>query len=238
MRIDQPEINRTCPERDVYESVLDLDGATIVELGCGKGDHTRRIASAHPTASIVAAEVDRVQHAANVAAPAPPNVRFAEFGAESIPLPGDSVDVVLMFKSLHHVPPAAMGDALAEIARILRPGGRAYVSEPIFAGAHNEMIRIFNDEQSVRQAAFDALRGAVDARLFELEDELFFLAPVKYRDFADFAARHFEVTHSERHVTDAQRRAVERLFDSHRGADGVHLAQRMRVDVLRKPAAS
>jgi hypothetical protein len=39
-------------------------------------------------------------------------------------------------------------------------------------------------------------------------------------------------------VTDAQRRAVERLFDTHRGADGVHLAQRMRVDVLRKPAAS
>jgi hypothetical protein len=118
---------------------------------------------------------------------------------------------------------------------VLRPGGQAYISEPIFAGAHNEMIRIFNDEEMVRQAAFDALRRAVDRGLFELEDEVFFLVPVKYRDFADFSARHFDVTHSVRRLTDAQRDAVERLFDSHRGPDGVNLTQRMRVDLLRKP---
>lgn len=238
MQLDLPEITRTCVEREIYESLLQLDGTSIVELGCGKGDHTRRIALAHPAATIVAAEVDRIQHAANLAADTPPNVLFAEFGAEAMPLPGDSVDVVMMFKSLHHVPSAALDDALGEIARVLRPGGRAYISEPIFAGPHNEMVRIFNDEQAVRQAAFDALRRAVDRKLFELEAEVFFLAPVKYRDFADFAARHFEVTHSDRHVSDTQRHAVERLFDTHRGADGVHLAQRMRVDVLRKPKGS
>jgi len=223
MRLDDPATTRACPESEIYESLLTLDGATILELGCGKADHTRRIASSHPTASIVAAEVDRLQHAANVAAAAPPNMRFAEFGAEAITLDSATVDVVMMFKSLHHVPTAMLDDALGEIARVLRPGGRAYISEPIFAGPHNEMIRIFNDEQAVRQAAF------------ELEAEVFFLVPVKYKDFADFAARHFEVTHSVRRVTDAQRQAVERLFDSHRRDDGVKLTQRMRVDSLRKP---
>jgi ubiquinone/menaquinone biosynthesis C-methylase UbiE len=235
MRLDQPDISRTCVESELYESLLRLDGATVVELGCGKADHTRRIASAHPTASIIAAEVDRIQHAANIAAPAPPNMQFAEFGAESIPLPTATTDVVLMFKSLHHVPSASLDDALGEIARVLRPGGHAYVSEPIFAGAHNEMIRIFNDEQVVRQAAFDALRRSVEQGLFELEGEVFFQVPVRYRDFADFSARHFDVTHSVRHVSDAQREAVERLFDSHRAADGVSLTQRMRIDLLRKP---
>jgi len=235
MRLDDPATTRACPESEIYESLLTLDGATILELGCGKADHTRRIASSHPTASIVAAEVDRLQHAANVAAAAPPNMRFAEFGAEAIPLDSATVDVVMMFKSLHHVPTAMLDDALGEIARVLRPGGRAYISEPIFAGPHNEMIRIFNDEQAVRQAAFDAVRRAVDRGVFELEAEVFFLVPVKYKDFADFAARHFEVTHSVRRVTDAQRQAVERLFDSHRRDDSVKLTQRMRVDSLRKP---
>lgn len=235
MRLDQPDITRTCVESEIYESLLGLDGATIVELGCGKAEHTRRIASAHPTASIVAAEVDRIQHAANTATPTPPNMRFAEFGAESIPLADATVDVVLMFKSLHHVPSVGLDDALAEIARVLRPGGHAYISEPIFAGAHNEMIRLFNDEQVVRQAAFDALRRSLGRGLFELENEVFFLVPVGYSDFADFSARHFEVTHSARRVTDAQREAVERLFDAHRGAGGVKLAQRIRVDVLRRP---
>src|SRR5689334_10117992 len=237
MRLDDPATTRACPESEIYESLLTLDGATILELGCGKADHTRRIASSHPTASIVAAEVDQLQHAANVAAAAPPNMRFAEFGAEAIPLESATVDVVMMFKSLHHVPTTRLDDALGEIARVLRRGGRAYISEPIFGGAHNEMIRIFNDEEVVRQAAFDALRRAVDHGLFELEAEVFFLVPVKYKDFGDFAARHFEVTHSVRRVTDAQRAAVERLFDSHRGPDGVKLAQRMRVDLLRKPAS-
>ena len=235
MRLEQPEVTRTCVESDIYETLLGLDGATVLELGCGKADHTRRIASAHPTATIFASEVDPIQHAANVAAFAPPNMRFAEFGAESIPLPGGSVDVVLMFKSLHHVPAATRDDALREIARVLRPGGHAYISEPIFAGAHNEMIRVFNDEEVVRQAAFNALRHCVERGLLELESEVFFLAPVKYRDFADFSARHFDVTHSVRRVTDLQREVVERLFNSHRGTEGVSLTQKMRVDLLRKP---
>jgi SAM-dependent methyltransferase len=235
MQLEHPQITRTCVEREIYEKLLALDGATILELGCGKADHTRRIAATYPTATIVATEVDRVQHEANLAAEVPANMTFAGFGAESIPLPSGSVDVVLMFKSLHHVPTASLDDALGEIARVLRPGGRAYISEPIFAGVHNEMIRIFNDEQMVRQAAFDALRRAVDRGLFELEDEVFFLVPVKYRDFADFSARHFDVTHSVRRLTKAQREAVERLFDSNRGPDGVNLTQRMRVDLLRKP---
>jgi SAM-dependent methyltransferase len=235
MRLEQAQITRVCAESEIYEMLLSLDAATILELGCGKGAHTRRIALAHPTATIIAAEVDRVQHEANLAASVPSNLRFAEFGAELIPLPAASVDVVLMFKSLHHVPVARLDDASSEIARVLRPGGHAYISEPIFAGPLNELIRIFNDEQAVRQAAFCALCRSVDRGLFDLEREVFFLLPVKYEDFAEFSKRHFDVTHSARHVTDTQREAVERLFNSHLGPDGVSLTQQIRVDLLRKP---
>ncbi|HQR12504.1 MAG TPA: class I SAM-dependent methyltransferase, partial [Casimicrobiaceae bacterium] len=209
MQLVHPDITRACAESEIYETLLALDGATILELGCGKADHTRRIAAAHPTATLIATEVDRIQHAINLAADVPSNMRFTDFGAEAIALPDASVDVVMMFKSLHHVPVARLDDALNEIARVLRPGGVAYISEPLFAGPLNEVIRIFNDEQAVREAAFDALCRAVACGKFELETEFFFLLPVKYGDFADFAKRHFEVTHSERHVTEAQRVATE-----------------------------
>ena len=234
MQLTHPNIARACKEAEIYESLLKLDGATILELGCGKADHTRNIAKAHPGARIIAAEVDKIQHAKNVAAAQVANLSFADFGAESIPLADASVDVVMMFRSLHHVPLDRMDAAFREVHRILRQGGQAYVSEPVFAGAFNDMVRIYNDEELVRKAAFEAVCRAVDGGLLELVSETFFLTPMQYRNFAEFAQKHFEITHGVRNVTDEQSAAVERLFNTHLGPDGVKLTQQIRVDLLRK----
>ena len=235
MQLMHPNVSRICTEAEIYEALLRFDGAKVVELGCGKADHTRSIARAHPSAHVVAAEVDRIQHAKNLAAAPLANVRFADFGAESIPLPDASVDVALMFRSLHHVPLDKLDAALREIHRVLRPGGHAYISEPVFAGAFNELARIYNDEELVRSAAFDAVCRAVDQSLMELVTETFFLTRSQYRDFAEFARKHLESTHSVRDVTDEQRNAVERLFNTHLGPNGAQLTQQIRVDLLRKP---
>jgi ubiquinone/menaquinone biosynthesis C-methylase UbiE len=235
MQLKHPTVTRTCKEAEIYESLLKLDGAKVLELGCGKADHTRNMAQAHPSAQIIAAEVDQIQHAKNLASVPPANLSFSDFGAESIPLPDASVDVVMMFRSLHHVPLDRMDDAFREIHRVLRPGGLAYVSEPVFAGAFTELVRIYNDEELVRKAAFDSVCRVVDRGLLELVSETFFQTPVQYRNFAEFAKKHFEITHGVRNVTDEQSAAVERLFNTHLGPDGVKLAQQMRVDLLRKP---
>lgn len=235
MRITTPTFERTCKEAEVYESLLPLDGATVLELGCGPAVHTRNIAAAHPSARIIAAEVDARQHAKNLAATdRPANLEFADFGAQAIGLADRSVDVVMMFKSLHHVPLDCLDAAFGEIARILKPGGYAYISEPVFGGAFNELIRVFNDEQLVREAAFAATERAVRAGGFALEREEFFLMPVFYRDFAEFEKKHFVVTFAERDVTDAQAAEVKRRFDAHAGPDGsARMTQQMRIDLLR-----
>ncbi len=235
MQLIDPNVTRICKEAEVYESLLEFDGAKVLELGCGKADHTRNIAQAHPSATIVAAEVDRIQHAKNLAAAPLANVNFADFGAESIPLTDASVDVVMMFRSLHHVPLDQMDTALREIHRVLRPGGHAYISEPVFAGAFNELTRIYNDEELVRSAAFDAVCRAVDGSLLDFITETFFLTRLRYRDFAEFAKNHLESTHSVRNVTDEQSNAVERLFNTYLGPDGASFTQQVRVDLLRKP---
>ncbi len=72
-------------------------------------------------------------------------------------------DLALMHKSLHHVPLTAMDQALAEVARVLRPGGYLYVSEPVYAGPLNEIVRLYNDEGVVRAAAQAALDRALSA---------------------------------------------------------------------------
>jgi SAM-dependent methyltransferase len=236
MQLVHPNITRTCKEAEIYEPLLELDGARVLELGCGKAEHTRNIAKAHPSAQIIAAEVDRIQHAKNLASSPPANLSFADFGAESIPLAKESVDLVMMFRSLHHVPLDRMDDAFREIHRVLRPGGHAYISEPVFAGAFNDLVRIYNDEELVREAAFGAVCRAVEKGGLELVSETFFQTPMQYHNFAEFAKKHFEITHGVRNVTDEQSAAVERLFNTHLGGDGVKLTQQIRVDLLRKPA--
>ena len=67
-----------------------------------------------------------------------------------------------------------MDQALAEIARVLRPGGLAWISEPVFAGDMNEVIRLFHDEQQVREAAFAAIGRAVHGGRLQLVEQLFF----------------------------------------------------------------
>ena len=236
MQLTHPEINRSCQEEAIYEEMLALDGASILELGCGKANHTRKIAASHPNATILAAEVDATQHAKNLASERPANLRFADFGAQAIPLADASIDIVMMFKSLHHVPGALLDQALGEICRVLKPGAYLYLSEPVFAGPFNDMVRVFNDEEAVRKAAFEAACRAVQTGLFRFCEEQFFLVPVHYRDFDEFEKAHFYATHSERHVSEAQRAEVERLFRQHLGPGGVHLSQQMRVDLLRKPS--
>jgi SAM-dependent methyltransferase len=54
--------------------------------------------------------------------------------ADALPLPGADVDVVLCTQVLEHVPDP--GAVLAELARVLRPGGRVYVTAPLVWELH------------------------------------------------------------------------------------------------------
>lgn len=234
LRIAIEPIEQTCLERELIERRLELDGRRIVELGCGRADLTRVIAAAGRDRRVFALEVDAIQHAKNLQLTDLPNVEFALAGAEAIPAPDAAFDVAFMFKSLHHVPLELMDGALREIARVLKPGGLAWLSEPIFAGPYNDIVRLFHDEQQVREAAFAAIRRAIAAELFEPVDQIFFNAPVQYADFAAFDERIIRATHTH-HVLSAETLAeVRRRFAAHLGPQGVQFRVPMRVDLLRK----
>ena len=235
MRLQGPDDAPLRPEIELLGEVLPFAGARLLELGCGAAAMTRLIADRYPVASIDATEVDAKQHAKNLAGETIPKVTFVAGGAERIDAPDASFDVVLMFKSLHHVPGELLDPALTEIARVLRPGGLAWISEPVYAGPYNDIMKLFHDERVVREQAFAALNRAVDSGRLELARELFFRAPVKFADFAEFDRRMLQVTHTEHRLDEALRARVQAAFEAHLGPEGARFAQPMRVDLLRRP---
>ena len=234
MRLAAENIELHCSESDIYNRLLTLDNKHIVELGCGRAEKTRDIASSGVNRQVTAFEVDEIAHGMNLEMTDLPNVKFGLSGAQSIPLDDDSVDVVLMFKSLHHVPLELMEPSLREVRRILKPGGLAYISEPVFAGEFNEILRLFNDEQMVREAAFNTIKMAVNEGLFTLVEEIFFNSPMRFENFAEFEENTIKATHSYHSLDNELYQLVKQRFEQHAGPDGAHFLMPMRVDLLQK----
>jgi SAM-dependent methyltransferase len=236
MKISMPEVDLVCDEREIYERLLQLNGARILELGCGKAENTFHIGHNWKVSEIVALEVDQIQHAENLRKSAPPNVSFKLGGAQAIPVGDCSFDIVMMFKSLHHVPMEFMDAALEEIHRVLKPGGLAYISEPVFAGEFNDILKLFHNEQAVRAAAYAAVESAVASGRLELVSQTFFAIPMHFESFAQFDQNVLKVTHTQHRLSEDLYRQVQQKFMRHMAPDGARFEMPMRVDLLRKPA--
>jgi SAM-dependent methyltransferase len=223
-------------ELDLVRRLLPLAGARVVELGCGNAQVARRLVADGLVASVAALEVDGIQHARNLAAPPVAGLAFHLGGADAIPFPAASFDLAMMFKSLHHVPMGRMDLALAEIGRVLVPGGLAYISEPVFAGPFNDIVRLFHDEGEVRAAAIEAIGRAVRDGVLQQAAEVHFDSPIAFRDFDDFVERIVRVTHTEHLLEGDTLAEVRRRLEAHRGRDGMRFTRPMRVNLLRRPA--
>lgn len=235
MKIADPTQTLLVNEVALMLEQLPFDGAQVLELGCGKAEKTRTLAETGRVARILALEVDNVQHERNLQITDLPNVLFRHGGAEAIPAGDNSIDIVLMFKSLHHVPTALMDQALNEIARVLKPGGYAWISEPVYAGDLNEVFKLFHDEKVVREAAFAAVRQAVDDGRLLLEREMFFNTRSFFENFEQFDQRMIRVTHSDHRLSPDLYRQVRERFDSFLTPQGATFLNPQRVDLLRKP---
>lgn len=223
-------------EIDFLRTVVPLAGADVVELGCGKAELARKLIERNLVKSVKALEVDNIQHTHNCAHATLAGLEFLYGGADDIPLPDVTCDLVIMLKSMHHVPVDRMDRALHEIRRVLRPGGYLYVSEPVYAGDFNDIIRIFHDEHAVRTAAYDALKRAVTSGQLEDAGEITFDMPLVFRDFDDFFNKIVRVTHSELALAGDKLVEVRERFGKHLNPQGARFVRPMRVNVLRKPS--
>lgn len=109
--------------RAVLRRLPELNGLSVLEVGCGRGAFALSLARQFPRADIVG--VDFSSSAIEIAtaqAQDAPNIRFQVEDAQALTFPDASFDVVLSCECLEHVPsPARMA---GEIRRVLKPGGK------------------------------------------------------------------------------------------------------------------
>jgi SAM-dependent methyltransferase len=229
--IDMPLIT---DELELLHSLVNLDQhPLIIELGCGAAQLSRNLLARFPACNVSALEVDERQHAKNLAKPQG-GLHFLQAGAQEIPFAAERFNLALMLKSLHHIPLDLMDQALGEVWRVLRPGGLLYVLEPVFAGTHNEILRLFHDEEKVRAAALSALQRVVASGAWQQEAEVSFDMPVRYRDFADFEQRMIGVTYLNHRPDASTLAAVRSRFEQHMSTGGAYFERPTRVNLLRK----
>jgi ubiquinone/menaquinone biosynthesis C-methylase UbiE len=125
-------------DRVIVNAVNPQPGEVIVDAGCGEGWLSRVCAAAGAEAigiDLSPAFIQAAQSAANGENPAP---RFELADMRELPLHDESADVVVANFVLTDVPDA--GTAIAEFARVLRPGGRfvTLTLHPCFYGERAE----------------------------------------------------------------------------------------------------
>ena len=98
-------------------------GSRVLDLGCAFGYGTARIARYYDTDGLDASP-DYIRRARR----AVPNARFTLGAAAHLPYPDAHFDAVVLLDVLEHV--ADERAVVAEIARVLRPGGLLVVSVP------------------------------------------------------------------------------------------------------------
>jgi ubiquinone/menaquinone biosynthesis C-methylase UbiE len=97
----------------------------VLDAGCGPGRPALPLAA--DVATPVGLDVSRAQ--LDVAATAAPAARLVQGDMRYLPFSDSAFDGAIALWSLIHVPMADHERALAELARVLRPGGRALVVE-------------------------------------------------------------------------------------------------------------
>jgi SAM-dependent methyltransferase len=105
------------------------NGARVLEVGCGPGHLSIRLARRHGLdvtgLDLDPAMIGRARRNANRADGDEPRPAFVVGDVASLPFPDGSFDLVVSTLSMHHWADPAAG--LAEIGRVTRPGGRAFV---------------------------------------------------------------------------------------------------------------
>ena len=112
-------------------------GATVLDLGCGAGTDSiiaaRRVG---PAGRVIGVDFSKAMLARACAAKELvnlPHLDFQHADAEHLPLPDETVDVALV-NGIFNLNPKRRA-ILSELARVLRPHGRAYVAELVLTHA-------------------------------------------------------------------------------------------------------
>ena len=199
------------------------DTATVLELGAGTGKLTAELVAqgydvhaTEPDPEMLAVLHRRL-----------PDVPTSEAGAEEIPLPDRSVDVVVVGQAFHWFDHDL---ALPEIARVLRPGG-------VLAAAWNnrdaripfvrKLWTLLGEQPTIKQGTEESLDALVQSDLFGFVDRQDFpyWQEINRESILDLVASRSYVATLDEDARAAKLAEVLAFYEDYgRGMDGMQLA--------------
>ena len=219
---------------EVVREFLSLEGARVLDVGCGDGSLVRMMAREGAVATGL--EISESQLARARAASPVGGESYQVGRAEALPFDASDFDIVVFFNSLHHVPLGHQETAVAEAARVLKTGGHLLVVEPLAEGPLFELARPVDDETEVRAAAYAALRRAADGPAFEEIREYSFANDYRYESFEAYKDAFLQVDPSRRAVFEVHEPRLREGFErtARRTKDGYGFAHASRLNLLKR----
>jgi ubiquinone/menaquinone biosynthesis C-methylase UbiE len=150
-------------------------GESLLDVGCGTGSLVRvaqkvvgeRAAGVDASPAMIARARNKV-----------PGARFEVGYAQELPFPDARFDVVVNTLMLHHLPRADRQEAIAEMRRVLKPGGRLLTVDFVPASEKRGIVARLHGrgggvqpraiEELVRGAGFEVLESG-PAKVLELQ---------------------------------------------------------------------
>ena len=117
-------------EKTAMQDLLEPSiGQRLLDVGCGVGDDVRALAGrVAPTGTVVGVDVSTSMIDQARSRNAGPGIEFHVADAHALPFPAHGFDAARTERTLQHVESPA--DVLAEMIRVVRPGGLLTASEP------------------------------------------------------------------------------------------------------------
>jgi SAM-dependent methyltransferase len=161
-----------------------FSGAEVaLDSGCGAG--ALAFALAPRVGEVVAVDVDTDYLEAGRAM-APENVRFEEGEATALPFGYGSFDIAGCLRVLHHLRRPEL--AVAELARVARPGGRVFVADQL--GSVDPLRSLEQDRfERLRDPSHQRLLSEADIRGFLDANDLVLVSSEVSREAVDLEQR-------------------------------------------------
>lgn len=109
------------------ETPTPLDGKVtrILEIGCGIGQFACELKRVHPNAEVTATDISgpMIRYGHMRAVEQNMDVHFAQMPSEALDFPDRHFDLVVSHILFHEIPLEVIDRTLAEVKRVLRPGG-------------------------------------------------------------------------------------------------------------------